>query len=304
MDFSRYGIPSEQWRVFTEKNPSASRDGYDGNDPSKADVLRAISNKAREETAGRLMVTTGLNARVTIETIQIPSRGSHTIPVRRYAPRANHAEDAPVLLFFQGGGMLFGSETTDDVMCSTIAVEKSVTVLSVIYRHTPEHKHPAQHDDAWDAFQFVRDGAKGLHVNMTGGIGVMGISAGASLAAGVVLRHLAYARRTPKCDFVITGLVLSIPWLIHVDNFPYHKFTSRDKAARIQCLDAPVIPTERLTLFSNVLDAEDVADPLLNIALTAEADLQAWPKTAFLIAGMDPLRDDGLLFARRLEDLR
>lgn len=304
MDFSRYGVPSDQWRAFTEKNPNALREGYDGNDLSKADVLRAKNNKAREEAAARLMVTTGLQDRVAIETIQVPSRGSHTIPVRRYAPRDNHPDDAPVLLFFHGGGMLFGSETTDDVLCSTIAAQKSVTVLSAIYRHTPEHRNPAQHDDAWDVFQFVRDGAKGLRVDTSKGVGVMGVSAGAGLAAGVVLRHLAYTRRTPGCNFTVTGLVLSIPWLLHIDNYPFDKFASRDKTAKIQCVDTPVIPEARLTLFSDILGAQDVTDPLLNIALTPEADLQGWPKTAFLIAGMDPLRDDGLLFARRLEDLK
>ncbi|SPO06783.1 uncharacterized protein DNG_09477 [Cephalotrichum gorgonifer] len=299
MDFSRYGVPSGQWRRFTKKYPSASRDGYDGNDPSAAARLRTTQNTAREQAAGRLMTTTGLHARVSIETIQVPSRDGHTVPIRRYTPRDEHgtAKDSPVILFFHGGGFLFGSETTDDVLCSTIAVEKSATVLSVIYRHTPEHKHPAQHNDAWDAFQFIRCDAKGLHIDITAGIGLMGVSAGSTLAAGVVLRHLAEARKTHGCKFIISGLVLSIPWLIHTDNYPFHLFASRDKSAKIQCKDTPVIPAARLGLFSDILGAQDVADPLLNVALTPESELQGWPRTAFLIAGMDPLRDDGLLFA-------
>ena len=304
MDFSRYGVPSEQWRAFVEKNPAAAQDGQTGTDPSGAGLLRETTNKAREATAARLMAETGLCDRVTIETIQVPSRDEHTIPIRRYAPREGHRDDAPALIFFHGGGMLFGSETSDDFLCSNMAVANSITILSVIYRHTPEYQHPAHHNDAWDAFQFIRDSPKHLQVDPRGGVALMGVSAGAGLAAGVVLRDLAHARSTPGYESIIKGLVLSMPWLIHIDNYPFHEFASRDKASKIQCSETPVIPTTRMKLFSDILAAQDPTDPLLNVALAPEADLINWPKTAFLVSGMDPLRDDGLLFAKRLEALR
>lgn len=301
MDFSKYGVPSEQWRAFAEKNPAAAQDGHDGTDPSGAARLRETKNKARDATAEHLMAETGLRDQVTIETFQVPSRGRHTIPVRRYAPRDGHRDDAPVLVFFHGGGMLFGSETSDDFLCSNIAVENSITILSVIYRHTPEYKHPAQHNDAWDAFQFIRDTPTRLGVDLRSGVAMMGVSAGAGLAAGVIVRDLAHARNTPGYETIIKGLVLSIPWLIHIDNYPFHEFASREKASKIQCSEAPVVPAPRMKLFSDILDAQDPTDPLLNVGLTPVAELRGWPKTAFFIAGMDPLRDDGLLFAKRLE---
>lgn len=302
MDFSKYGKPSEEWLAFSRKNPAVLRDGYDGNDPSAAAALRASRNHAREAAAEREMVERKLHKHVEIETIQVPSHEGHTIPIRRYAARNTDPETAPVLLFFHGGGMLFGSETTDDVLCSTIAAENSMVVLSVIYRHTPAHTHPAQHNDAWDAFQFIRNGASGLRVNAKA-ISVMGISAGAGLAAGVVLRDTAYARNTREYSSIITGVVLAIPWLIHIDNYPFDAFASNDKTAKLQCLDVPVLPEARIRLFSDLLHAQDPTDPILNVALTPEAELEGWPKTAILAAGMDPLRDDALLFARRLEEL-
>lgn len=301
MDFSEYGVPSEQWLAFAEKNPAATQDGFDGTGPSGAASLREKTNRGREATAARLMTETGLCNRVTIETIQVPSRDSHTIPVRRYAPREGHRDDAPVLIFFHGGGMLFGSETSDDFLCSNMAVANSITILSVIYRHTPEYQHPAHHNDALDAFQFIRDSPGRLRVDTRGGVALMGVSAGAGLAAGVVLRDIAHARSTPGYESIIKGLVLSMPWLIHIDNYPFYKFASREKTSKIQCAETPVIPTTRMKLFSDTLAAQDPTDPLLNVALAPEAELIGWPKTAFLVSGRDPLRDDGLLFAKRLE---
>ena len=305
MDFSKYGTPSKQWLELVAANPAVARDGYSGNDPLQAEELRQTANKLRESVAEGFMASTGLNCKVKIDTSQVSSRDEHMIPIRRYVARnAPAGQNLPrALLFFHGGGMLFGSENTDDVLCSRIAVDAGITVISVIYRHTPQHKHPAQHNDAWDAFQAVRDGASDLGIDLIHGIAVMGISAGAGLAAGVVLRELAYAKTRPGYSTVASGLVLSIPWLIHIDNYPFENFVAPEKASKIQCQTAPVVPVDRLMLFTDILASERVDDPLLNIALAPDAELSNWPRTAFLEAGMDPLRDDGLLFATRLEAL-
>lgn len=120
MDFSRYGAPSEQWRTFAENNPSVTRDGYENNHFAQAAELRATQNSVREATAERTMARTGLHNRVQIKTFHVPSRDTHTIPIRRYTPREMPSGNASVLLFFHGGGMLFGSEKTDDVLCLSL----------------------------------------------------------------------------------------------------------------------------------------------------------------------------------------
>lgn len=207
--------------------------------------------------------------------------------------------------------MLFGSETTDNVLCATMASELQVTVLSVIYRHTPDHQHPAQHDDAWDAFQSIETHPEQFQIDITeAGLVVMGISAGGGLATGVVMRHL--QARESQSDSNgqtrIRALILSIPWLIHIDNYPFEKFVAPEKSAHAQNKVVPVIPEARLKLFSDLLAVGDPSEPILNVPIAAEDSLlrshgahDGWPNTAILIAGMDPLRDDGLLFARRLE---
>jgi acetyl esterase/lipase len=90
--------------------------------------------------------------------------------------------------------------------------------------------------------------------------------------------------------------------LIHIDNYPFDLFTSRKVSAKVQNKDAPVIPAARLELFSSLLEAGPT-ERLLNIPLLSDDELRGWPKTAMLVAGADPLRDDGLIFSKKLESL-
>jgi acetyl esterase/lipase len=48
---------------------------------------------------------------------------------------------------------------------------------------------------------------------------------------------------------------------------------------------------------------EHQMDPLLNVPLAKDEDLEKFPRTAFILAGNDILRDDGILFAERLRAL-
>ena len=103
---------------------------------------------------------------------------------------------------------------------------------------------------------------------------------------------------------LITSALLSIPWLIHIDNYPIELFKTPEVSAKLQNAEAPVIPTQRLKLFSDLLGAQDVTDRLLNVPLSPEVELESWPRTIFQVAGADPLRDDGLLFASKLRSMR
>ncbi|MGV0802757.1 alpha/beta hydrolase fold domain-containing protein, partial [Mycolicibacterium elephantis] len=71
------------------------------------------------------------------------------IPARHYRP---DAENAPLLVFYHGGGQVIGNLDTHDDLCRHICRVGDVHVLSVDYRLAPEHKAPAGTDDAYAAF--------------------------------------------------------------------------------------------------------------------------------------------------------
>lgn len=305
MDFSAYGHYSPEWLSFLQTNPSAAREGFASNHPDQAAALRDISNKIRSEVSASTIAEERLDQQIEVATVAAISSQEHTIPLRIYRPKAClDRRPTGVLIYFHGGGFLLGDETTDDLLCYRIAALTGTVVVSVIYRHTDKHKHPAQVHDAWDAFKYVRDHANNLELPIEESLVVMGISAGCTLAASVILRKIEETRKLKIPRPLITGALLSIPWLIHIDNYPMELFKSPEVSAKVQNAEAPVIPSQRLKLFSDLLGARDVTDRLLNIPLLSEAELKSWPRTIFQVAGADPLRDDGLLFANKLENMQ
>lgn len=305
MDFSEYGIPSKEWSVFVADNPSAARDGYANNDIAEADKLRSVSNESRRSNSRNMILQTGLDKSVEITTVLAKSRGLHMVPIRRYEPRRTKKTQREVLVYIHGGGYLLGDEESDDFVCASIAETIDVIVLSIIYRHTHRYRHPSQVDDVWDAFKYIQSNHGSLGIPLSSRITLMGISAGAGLAASVALRELEEVAEASAHTYhktpTVTGLLLAMPWLLHIDNYPFHLFKSPHLSSKEQCVDAPVVPRRRMRLFTDLLAADSPDDALLNIALTPDNMLTLWPKTAIIVAGMDPLRDDGLIFAKRLQ---
>ena len=110
----------------------------------------------------------------------------------------------PVVVYFHGGGWLLGSEQSDDPFCRDLCRRSGLIVVSVNYRHAPEHRFPAAAEDAYAATCWVA-----AHVGQLGGregpVQVAGWSAGGNLAA--VVCQLARDRGGPA----IGGQLLVCP---------------------------------------------------------------------------------------------
>jgi acetyl esterase len=95
---------------------------------------------------------------------------------RLYRP-TGVAADAPLLLFFHGGGFVVGDLDTHEALCIRLADAGRMRVLSAQYRLAPEHRYPAQLEDAIAVTRWML----GEHIGR--GMAVGGDSAGAYLAA-------------------------------------------------------------------------------------------------------------------------
>jgi acetyl esterase len=90
--------------------------------------------------------------------------------------------DAPLLLYFHGGGFVVGDLDTHEPLCIRLADAGRMRVLSAQYGLAPEHRYPAQLDDAMAITRWVLgEGASALDVGHRLAVG--GDSAGAYLAA-------------------------------------------------------------------------------------------------------------------------
>jgi acetyl esterase/lipase len=116
------------------------------------------------------------------------------------------AEPGPAVLFFHGGGYIFGHIDLFNGPVSRYVSSSGVPMLSVEYRRAPEHPFPTPLEDAYAALRWLHEHAAELGVDPDR-IGVMGDSAGGGMAAALAI--LARDRGGPK----IARQILLMPML-------------------------------------------------------------------------------------------
>ena len=212
----------------------------------------------------------------------VPGPGGE-IPVRLYLPDA--ADALPVLVYFVGGGWVLGSLAAADPVCRRLANATPCAVVSVAYRRAPEHPFPAGLEDCYAALCWTAEHGPELGLD-SARLAVGGASAGGNLAAAVAL--LARDRDGPS----LALQVLVYPPLDH----------RADTPSMTEARDPLFFGREDLAwCWSHYLVAPADGDSPLASPLRAR-DLRGLPAALVITAELDPLRDQGELYAARLAD--
>lgn len=292
-DFTGYGIPSEEWlRVEATLPPTK-----DQNIPD----LKQSVNEGREAAAQQQMEE--LSQHVLMHDHSIPARDGYKIEARTYRPTSvPETQNLPIYMHFHGGGFLFGTLSSEDAICSRIAINKGVVVVNVNYRHTPEYTYPTAWNDAEDAFLWTCRNADHFNGDL-GQLVVGGISAGAWLAASLTASQSRLADpATPE----IRGQVLMIPCVVYTKCYDAVVRQLKDPkvSSYVQNEHAPILPVRRKKLFGDLLQVEDPdpEDKRLNPGLLSPDEARKLPPTTLGVAGYDPLRDEGLLYGKLLAE--
>lgn len=112
------------------------------------------------------------------------------VPVWRYEPDSRRgAPPSGALVWLHGGGYVGGSPAQDHLLCSRIARELGILVISVDYRLAPAHPYPAALDDAFAVLRWLHAEAVAEGVDADR-IAIGGASAGGGLAAALAQRAL------------------------------------------------------------------------------------------------------------------
>lgn len=204
------------------------------------------------------------------------------LPARIYVPEGRGP--FPVVIFFHGGGWVFFDLDAYDSICTHLCKSAQSLIISLGYRRSPEYKFPAAIDDCLVASRWIAD-----HCNKWNGdpehIFLAGDSAGGNLAAVTAIRI------RDEGGPSIRGQVLIYPVTDHYD---------REKASAREFADGFNLSQEDLHWFWDQY-LEDPADGLNPLASPLLArDLSGLPPALVLVAGYDPLHDDGIEYARRL----
>lgn len=209
-----------------------------------------------------------------------------SITLRAYRP--TDEDGLPVIVFLHGGGFVLGGLDTHDNVCTALANRANALVLSVDYRLAPEHPFPAALEDSYAALEWAKRYAGDL-----GGdpdrLAVAGDSAGGNLTAGVTL--LAADRDGPEIDHqvliypVVGGGAVGAPPDSYEEN------------AEGYFLEADEMEWFQQSYVQDPIHARnEYAAPLL------ARDLSGLPPASIVTAGFDPLRDEGIQYARQLAD--
>ena len=133
--------------------------------------------QARAQALAARRPDTGAPTLAILDTV-IPRADGSFLSVRVY----RSGGDDPVLVFFHGGGWVYGDLDMADGFCRRLSLRARVTICSVDYRLAPEHPFPASLDDAVLATTWASE-----HLAERDRVGVIGSSAGGNLAAATCL---------------------------------------------------------------------------------------------------------------------
>ena len=217
-----------------------------------------------------------------VEDRQIPGPAGN-IPIRIYTPQGS--APFPVLVFFHTGGWQNGNLDSQDPLCRSLTNATGCIGVSVDYRLAPEHPFPAGLQDSYAATQWVAAHASEFQGDPSR-VALVGDSAGANFATVIAL--MARDQRGPRLAFQ----VLMFPMTDFRMNHP-----SMEEFAEGYAVTRPMLTWMRSNYLPNQEDwTNPQASPLL------ASDLSGLPPTLIITAEYDPLRDDGELYGKRLQE--
>ncbi|KAI0770540.1 Alpha/Beta hydrolase protein [Fomes fomentarius] len=219
------------------------------------------------------------------------------INLRIVRPTASASNSTyPVMVWFHGWALC--DSNMDDNHLRTISTDLQLVTVNVEYRLVPEHPFPTPLEDCYAALTWVVTHAADIGVALDKGLIIGGDSAGGNLTASVALK----ARDDPffarGAGNIITGQYLREPVLVHAlaaipDAYkPCWRSYEENK-------DAPLLTRDAMLLYFNLYGA---APDDLRVSPLLAPSFAGLPPTFLQIMELDPLRDDGVVYEKRLRE--
>ncbi|MET4562371.1 acetyl esterase [Lysinibacillus parviboronicapiens] len=238
--------------------------------PQQARAIRAVP---KWQSTRVPQLASIINKRITV-------RDGAEINVRIYTPVVGKL--LPVIVYYHGGGWVFGDLESADAGCQLLAEKAQVIVVSVDYRLAPEYSFPTPLLDAYDGLLWVYE-----HIVTFGGdasrMTVAGDSAGGNLAT--VVAYLAAVLNGPK----ISAQALIYP-VTNID------FTTTSYATFGEHFGLDKLGMKWFA--SHYTEVDNYTNPLVSPLLLE--DVSVLPKTIIIAAEADVLFDEGLAYAQKL----
>ena len=204
---------------------------------------------------------------------------------RIYTPKAAQGSGPlPLIVYYHGGGWVIADIKAYDATPRFLSKALNAVVVSIEYRHAPEHKFPAQHEDALAAYRWVLKTAPSWNADVSH-MALAGESAGGNLAIATTIAARDAGLPLPKH-------ILSVYPIAQVNmNTPSYLANAQEK---------PFLSKQDMAWFTYYVttDKSQAMDPRINLVA---ADLHGLPPVTIVNADIDPLRDDGAMLQQSLQ---
>ncbi|WP_436698074.1 alpha/beta hydrolase fold domain-containing protein [Nocardioides sp. BYT-33-1] len=257
--------PEADLEADLEVGLAALRDAAAGN----VAMVELSPAEARERVvAGNRLCADGPGVPVT----ELGPAAGVPVPVRVYEPVS---PPAATLVYAHGGGWVTGDLDYADELCRFVAHDAGVRVVSVDYRLAPEHPFPAGLDDLAAAWTWAA-------ATYAGPLGLGGDSAGGNLAAALALR----ARPVVPAFLLLLYPVLGLP--------------DSTASYRTRAAAFPIGAADMRWFFGHYLAGNPRPEATADLVPLHADRLTGLPATHVVLAGHDPLHDEGAAFAAAL----
>lgn len=210
----------------------------------------------------------------------IPGPGGQLL-IRIYFPHGDGPY--PALVYFHGGGWVIANLDTYDSSCRAVTNAAGCVVVSVAYRQAPEFKFPAAAEDAYAALRWVMENAAIMSVDPKR-VAVGGESAGGNLATVTALMARDRGTAMPIHQLLVYPIT----------NYAFDT-ASYNENATAQPLNKPLMQWFWNYYLPRAADGKNpYASPM------QAKSLKGLPRATVITAEIDPLRDEGEAYAKRL----
>ncbi|KAJ5497908.1 Alpha/beta hydrolase fold-3 [Penicillium expansum] len=221
--------------------------------------------------------------------------------------KGNDKFSLPVLFVTHGGGWVQGSHISEELwLLYPLYKQFDLVIVSVEYRLAPENRFPIWIEDSEDVLDALVDSPErllGLNTNLSQSANINAdlsrlILAGSSSGAGIsaALSQICRDKGIP-----VNGVILNVPMLCDPRHFPVEYGPSKESLrSYTQCMDIFMGSSGLLAVWN--LIHPDPASGLNIKASPLLGDIESLPRHLIFVAGQDPLRDEGIAYARKLEE--
>ena len=246
------------------------------------------------------------------ETLHAPSRDGFELPLKVFRAASKEAtpeakeQASPIIVLYFPGGFVLGNPTMMAPLARSLVKRFNAVVVAPTYRLAPEQPFPTGVNDGWDALAWIAEHARStLRADPFQGFIVGGISAGGNITNTIT--HLA---RDRKLKPAITGNWLSCAGVRlapkDAEKLP-QKYRDRNLSrTQEECINATPVSRAVSALIDASNDKRDLnselCSPMIWPSGAGESGHQGMPRTYSQVCGMDPVRDELLIYDDMLKN--